>query len=117
MPSSSSAASGMNVTMTSGIARASGTNCARNSVRFGSRPCSRSVARRFGEFRLACLLMGQGQNADHGPAGGAGREAGRERLEGSGVGLPGKSWSRSTSPDDAIGLRFSASMTCRSSTT
>ena len=36
----------MNVTMTSGIARASGTNCARNSVRFGSRPCSRSVARR-----------------------------------------------------------------------
>ena len=34
--------------------------------------------------------MGQGQNADHGPAGGAGREAGRERLEGSGVGLPGE---------------------------
>ena len=80
----------MNVTMTSGIARAPGTNCTRNSVQFGSRPCSRSVARWFGEFRLACLLMSEGQNADHGPAGGAGREAGRERLEGSGVGLPGE---------------------------
>ena len=53
------------------LPRASGTNCAGNSVRFGSRPGSQ--IRGQGEVGLACPLMGEGQHADHGPAGGAGR--------------------------------------------